>query len=303
MNEFYAAEPSACGSSIELKLLLERFGPYTGRYLAAYPDNWFDFVEKHYGTFGPVEQERIKLLLHRARNNALILTRRGLPWENSRTWQNNAIRLLGSKLPVLTGIIAANNVEPAPSVWPLSELDLPPTAEERIYGTAEEYVRVCRTLLSISPELHFVDPYLDMTKQKNKKIINALFEALAGGKCMKATFWARATSLSVGRDISKPILDDLRRALDELCRNARVRQGFVAEYIFVRDEDRKSKMHGRYLLSIKGGVRLDQGFESLPSGRRVDVGPVGKALHDELLSIFHEGKHDMEIVSQLKTIF
>jgi len=58
-------------------------------------------------------------------------------------------------------------------------------------------------------------------------------------------------------------------------------------------------MHGRYLLSIKGGVRLDQGFQNLPAGRQVDVGPIGKPIHNQLLDIFFDGKHDMRVVDRM----
>ena len=69
--------------------------------------------------------------------------------------------------------------------------------------------------------------------------------------------------------------------------------------ILVEDESSESKIHGRYLLSIKGGIRLDQGFQQLPASRRVDVGPVGRAIHGDLLDLFFDGKHDMKVVHRL----
>lgn len=58
-------------------------------------------------------------------------------------------------------------------------------------------------------------------------------------------------------------------------------------------------MHGRYVLSIRGWVRLDQGFQQLPAGRQVDVGPVGKVIHNQLLDIFFDAKHDMQVVEKI----
>ena len=51
--------------------------------------------------------------------------------------------------------------------------------------------------------------------------------------------------------------------------------------------------------SIKGGIRLDQGFQQLPDGRRVDVGPIGKRIHNALLDIYFDSKHDMRVVERL----
>jgi hypothetical protein len=69
--------------------------------------------------------------------------------------------------------------------------------------------------------------------------------------------------------------------------------------ILVEDESKQTKMHGRYVLSIKGGVRLDQGFQQLPAGRQVDVGPIGKVIHNQLLDIFFDGKHDMRVAERI----
>lgn len=306
MNEFYAAEPTVCDSSAALKLLLGYFGPYAGRYLAAYPVNWVEFVAQHHETRGPVEQERIKTLLRRAKENSAILLNKNLPWDGSHTWLDNAVKLLGFTPPRLSGVIAQDGMGLAHPVSSLSELDIPPTSEERIEGFADEYARVCRTMLIISPELHFIDPYLDLRKTKNKKVMEALLAFLrsgSGSKCKRIVIWARASNFSTGVNLSKTILDDIRNELEVLCRKSGVPPGFVAEYVFVRDEDRDSKMHGRYLLSIRGGVRLDQGFESLPKGRKVDVGPLGKCTHEELLAVYHEGKHDMKIMNQFRLVF
>ena len=80
---------------------------------------------------------------------------------------------------------------------------------------------------------------------------------------------------------------------------ANFKPGREIEMILVEDESRQTKMHGRYLLSIKGGIRFDQGFQRLPDGRHVDVGPIGKNTHDALLDIYCDGKHDMQVGERL----
>ena len=180
----------------------------------------------------------------------------------------------------------------------LHDLDLPPTAGERIHATPEEYVRACRTLLLISRELYFVDPYLKLNTKRIRDVIKALFGVIAKGGCNKAVFVARASEV-IGDARPEVIVGDFRNELTKLVRDADLRPGFTVEYWFVSDESSQLKMHGRYLLSLKGGVRLDQGFQTQPDGRKVDVGPVDKVTHDELFSIFHEGNHDMKIVEML----
>ena len=70
MNEFFAAEPTCFRDSSELRLLLVRFGPYTGRYLAEYPAEWSSFLTGRFEDLCSVEAERVKTCLRRAREQA-----------------------------------------------------------------------------------------------------------------------------------------------------------------------------------------------------------------------------------------
>ena len=96
---------------------------------------------------------------------------------------------------------------------------------------------------------------------------------------------------------------DLEGALLRLARDAKFRPGREIHMILVEDEYRQTKMHGRYVLSIKGGVRFDQGLQKLPEGRRVDVGPIGKTTHESLLDIYFEDKHDMRVAERFSFKF
>jgi len=126
----------------------------------------------------------------------------------------------------------------------------------------------------------------------------AFFETVAKGKCQKISILARASMVFGTRaiDIMK---NDLYAAWQSLSQQAALRPGCEVEMLLVEDEQKRDKMHGRYLLSIKGGIRFDQGFQQLPEGRFVDVGPVGKKVHSDLLDIYFDGKHDMSVVEKL----
>ena len=67
------------------------------------------------------------------------------------------------------------------------------------------------------------------------------------------------------------------------------------KYLLVDDDQSSSRMHARYLFSIKGGIALDNGFQRLSSGRKVTVSPIGKAVHEELLRTYLDQDNDMVI--------
>ena len=300
MNELYAADPAVCSHASELKLLLASFGPYAGRYLANYPVDWAAQVENQFENLGDIETARVKTILRRAKEGLAMVTRANLPWEKEQEWLANAKPLLDVAPAVFDGLIAQHATPPA--IHHLHELDLPLTAEERIPGTATEYARISKMLLLLSPELALVDAYMNPLKRDCASVLKAMFDIAAKGKCQKISLWARASE--VFKNGTKAVIKtDLENCLRRLGVQANFKPGREIEMILVDDESRKTKMHGRYLLSIKGGIRLDQGFQKLPEGRQVDVGPIGKTVHDALLDIYCDGKHDMRVIDRLALKF
>lgn len=89
MIEFFAAHPASCDNSGDLRFLLGHFGPQAGRYLADYPGSWTEDVLRHCDGLGPVEAERIKLLVRRAREKAALLRKNSLVWDERVDWIGN----------------------------------------------------------------------------------------------------------------------------------------------------------------------------------------------------------------------
>jgi hypothetical protein len=291
MNELFAADPTVCVNSNDLRLLLGSFGPYTGRYLAMYPINWTHHIEA--AAVGEVESARIKTILRRARDGLKVVTRRNLTWDESEPWLSNAVRHWPATFNALIG-----RQSDLPTVIDLSDLDLPATAEERIFAKATEYARVSKILAVLSPELALVDPYLNPLKGNYQKVLFELFSQIAKGRCQKISLWARA-DVVYGRETQTSVNSELIESLRKLAANSKLKSGTQIEVILVEDETSNSKMHGRYLLSIKGGIRFDQGFQQLPPGRKVEVGPIGQVVHTEMLKIYFDGIHDMNISARL----
>ena len=297
MNELYAADPVACKNSSELKLLLASFGPYTGRYLASYPVNWSSIVEKNLGSVGDIELTRIKTLLRRATEN-LALVPRILSWRAEEDWLSNAMSLLlkTQSLPAVFDGLIATFSEP-PTIHLLQDLDLPPTADESVDGVANEYARTSKILLLMSSELALIDPYLNPLKQSCDSVLKAIFEVAAKGRNRKISLWVRASEIfSSGSTAAIKI--DLDRALHRFARDAKFKAGREIE-MFLVDDSREINLHDRFLLSIKGAIQFGQGFQKLPTGRRVGVAPVGRSRHQALVSIHLDGKHDMRVVEHV----
>lgn len=289
MNETFASEPMALHGHMALKFLLEKFGPLTGRYLAAYPKDWKEQVEKLNAELGDVELERVKTLLRRAKDDMRVIGSALMPFNEKESWLTNTKKLLESKPKRhLTGVVIAPRTPPElhHDVYEIGDLQLPPTAEERITTTPEEFTRVSHVLLLTSPEIGFIDPFINPCDRYVQPILGAMIELAAKGRCYSIRLWARASAV-----LSKNTLEDVRVALNSLV-PSETRNKLRIELNLLDDDRCTDRMHGRYLLSVKGGIRFDQGFQQLPKGRKVDVSPLSsKEIFTEIWRTYFEDEH------------
>lgn len=294
MNEYYAAEPACIASATDFKHLLEKFGPETGRYLRTYPTEWLSEIEKVMDAIGPIAHEKFKTLARRAKEKRRLIGS-SMPYNSDDAWVDNVVRELKKVPPRINYAIAAQHFN-FDKVVAFDDFELAPTAEERIEGIETEYARVCELLLKASHELVFVDPYINPCKQDTKKVLDRLLKIASGGKAMKITFIARHDEVIGAKRSDK---SDVALNLSSLKDRSNLRADCQLVMELYDDCQAIEKMHPRYLLSIWGGIRLDQGFGRLPKSRRVDVSPVSQGIHEDLVKIYFEGKNDMSLVERI----
>lgn len=294
MNERFAIDPKCFSSSFELRYLLEKFGPYTGRYGVHFPKDWRAKVTEHTRDWTEMEHKRVASVLER---NKYAILRESLNYSQLLEWLDNVRREMVG-ISGLDGAVVREEWEDAAcSLVSLSNLNLSPTADERIEARISEYQRVTRGLRSISPELVFVDPYLDLTNEKQRVVV----EALLGRGQRNAYFWVQWDDR---REYSK-----FEEALAEVKRKTGVegelRLFVVGPKHFDSDQtlaDRGStRFHTRYLLSVRGGIRFDEGFREKKVGRqyrKVDMSIVGKESHESLWIEYGQREHGLRILNE-----
>lgn len=162
MNERFAADPDCFRHSADLKALLEKFGVFTGRYLVSYPDDWESRLNGLKAGASPIESSRISQLLRRAKENCGLVRMPSLMWMDNLSWGENAAKLANQTPPKINRLVVAHGAAKLTSrATDFDDLVLPPTAEERIRSSPDEYLRVTKMLLLISHELILIDPYLN----------------------------------------------------------------------------------------------------------------------------------------------
>jgi hypothetical protein len=294
MNELYVADPACFQSVGDLRYLFGLFGPQTGRYLAAYPANWKDQILRQLSDLPELKQEQIKVLFRRAWEDMIYLSDPSLPWKCNQEWVLNALNIKQMTPPRVHGVIGIGDHK---GVLSFDDLTLPISSGEPIEAKPEEYVRVTRTLIANSGELFFIDPFLNPRRKDVREVLEALLKTAALlNKCQSVVCYARASHVISSRGFS---WDELVSAWKSLLSDIRWQPKRRFRYILIDDEASYTKMHGRYLFSLQGSIRLEQGFQKLPRGRKVDISPVAKAVHEDLLKTYLEGKHDMQRMHEL----
>lgn len=291
MNEFYAAHPQSCTGASDLRYLLSLFGPQAGRYLADYPSTWRDDLLKHCAELSELEAERVKALIRRARERSALVRKVWPAWQSDLDWLGNYKQLLADRPGAFTAAVVPRACA-SDGLIAMDELDLPPTASETIEATAQEYLRVSQLLLLISQELFIVDPYLNPCKRDREPVLTALLSELSKRPRKSVTCWARSSEIV---DPRRSSWQEVCAALDRILSAVAWPSTHEFRYILVEDATAKTKMHARHLFSIKGGIRFDQGFQVLPRGRRNEVNPTAEAVHEELINVFVDGLHDMQV--------
>lgn len=289
MNEHFAVEPNACESAAELRHLLERFGPYCGRYIASFPPSWLKAVLEATSAWSELERARAVTVLQRAQERFAVIRRRDLNFDTSKNWLQNLRTIQDNMKPFAGAIVARENRdERFPSV---DTLELSPTSDEVIDAVPEEFGRVSSTLLLVSPEVSIIDPFLDPTRRDRSAVLEALLKAARGGRCGLVTMFARHAEMFSPTGVER----ELKRLLSRS--GGPVKQ---LRMVLVDDGRSAEKLHARYLLSVRGALRFDQGFQELTRGRKMDVSVVGEKVHKSLVERFLEGGHGLNVVSEIR---
>jgi hypothetical protein len=294
MNERFAVEPSACCSPMELKFLLEKFGPEAGRYILECPlEKWQRLIEKHIETWGTIAQARARLLLDIARNSYAIIEEKDLDFCGRQSWIEN-VRAIQATPRRFDGVVVGEAHGDGFST--VEELTLPPTAARSVLAQAKEYSQAASVLLRRAPELHFIDPYIDPCDPACRNVLWEMLSVAAVGKCQIVHLWTRAVFLRRSNRTASMLQEELQ----DIVASTRF---FAPRKLFLHafnDSRSQTKVHDRFLLSLQGAIRFEHGFQELTGGRLAKLSPESKIIRDELVRIFIENRHGIHISMNLQ---
>ena len=311
MNNFFGLSPDAHSTPNELRLMLNGFGPHAGRYIITYPNtsSWKHRIREKFSEVGDLQRKRIVDTLMQAELNSSILDAKLFPsapkatWNDSFSWAQNALPVLSAIKEIRTTYlsddeyqnITANDSTLKRYVTPASEVCLA-TTDKSFEPSTENYWSISRILCSLSHEIHFIDPYFIPKDRYRLPIFSKFLTELSQLKKIQSViFWARIPERS-DSELTAILNRNIRKATTNCTKRLSI------TFNFVKDAASKDKLHARYLLSDKGCIKFDHGFQLLPQGRTNIASVVSSDYASELFRVFSRKELDFSIADCVEFI-
>lgn len=308
MNEIFGLAPHSLATANEYRLLLNYFGPHNSKYLLAYPDfpSWQSLILQHFENARDIEKERIKAVLRKGKEEHIFIAsgRSGF-FQQDIPWTQNAIKHWMKQDADHQCIFTSEN-ELAALKPELNEQEFkrlssafenPPTAgiDEFIESTPEAYWRICKILCLLSREIHIIDPYLNPLKKDYQSIFLKLIKEMSALKKIQTiNFWIRLSNVNkYDSDYAQKIQKISHSSINkEDNKNITIN--------LISDETSSDKIHARYLITNIGGVKLDQGFQQLPTGRKNLASTISSKIQQEIFGKFSTNNFDFKITERIR---
>lgn len=314
MNEIYGLAPNACETLRELHLTLKKFGPQSGRYILKYPDlnAWKKLVYAQFQNSTELDKKRLAEIFNPFNQNTatslidashqdINITR---TWDSSKPWIESAITLW-SNHPELKKIYVSENdyhekisLTESLSNTLATTWDTPssPICEIPILTTPDSYWDVSKILCSMSSEIHFIDPYFDPSRNDRKGIFEKYITEICNiRKVEKIFIWSRHNNVEGNMEF---INRDIKRIFSLASKNSRTK---IALYFHAIDDTSSAdRLHARFLITDKGGIKFDQGFQSLGKNRTNLATPLEDNLRHQIFEKFSRMEFDFDVKSSIE---
>ena len=293
MNERWGVDPAAGQDERDWRYLLDKFGPYTGRYILRYPGSWLDVLRAKADSLPDPRSAALKRLIARAEQEKKVLRMKSsAPYDELQPWLTN-LEACTSLRGGLQGVIVERVCKQP--YYDLDSFSPPPSASTKIPGKdPQAFVRAAEALLLMSPSLYFVDPLFNPTKKGHRDVMTALLRVAISSGCESVDIWVQESSLLRAAVSDQELVDKL----GVIEKDTHARQGWIRMHLVDDHLQWDEEFHDRYVFSEYGGIEFSRGFQP-QSQMAVKVMPA--AIHKDHLEAFPRGRMKKHVDRVLRT--
>ena len=259
MLKEFALEPEAVSRWESLRYFADRFGTAQGRLISQYPQTWLRDVWDQCAEETPLRRQRFQATLDMLRSR---LIKTGRPYSASRSWLQNAMDAHRaepfSAIIAATGnhqpeVLCADEITDQTALWKVEP-------SGKCSRSARELAALVAPLLRLSTKIRFIDQHFKCTARYCRPLAEFLQLAFSGKK-------PDAIEYHVNADDSA---DSFRSGLERQQWFLKIPGNEHVTFRRWRCIDGGENLHPRYILTNRGGVRIDYGLDEGDQGETTD---------------------------------
>lgn len=294
----YAIDPQALGSSWQnFRYIIEKFGFDKGRLISQFPKQWFREVYAATDGMPPMQKKRIEEALNQAKKNKVARFNR--PYDSSMAcWLDAALREHDRE--PFHAIIANENPGGDSEVCFAEDLDendelMAVPHDCAVKRDIESITAALRSFLRLGSRIVFVDPFFDPYCDRQRLLFLECFTIV------KDLNPKAACEIHYRFHRNKPSNEELERDATRLFKEI-IPDGICLTVYCWKERVGGEDFHARYLLTERGGLRVDAGFDPVGDHQNTDIALMDYELCQRRLASFERHAVDYDLVEPVLSI-
>lgn len=268
----YAVEPACLSEWHNFRYLLENFGVSHGRLISQFPKDWPRKVFDACTSFSFRQRQQLQIELDRIKKHALVRSDRVC---QKATWLESAIEQHAVGKPFHAIIVKeaegkpdyvlrADDLSNNNKLWKTKR-------EDKIARTPTDLGNAIRHLLCMSDRILFVDKMYHPAKSRwQETLIHFIKIASEGRTPPSFEYHCEIDNDSLGKNAAQRIMD-YQLIGDKMLKPDLPTGTSIRLHRWTKWTDKSDFFHARYILTDRGGVRIDWGLDSGKPGQNTDV--------------------------------
>jgi hypothetical protein len=283
----YGVEPQTIGADWPtFKYWIEKFGFDRGRLISQYPKRWFREVHEAGQNLKPIERSRITEALKQAKKNKIIRCNR--PYDpNSGDWLYNA--LTDHQRRPFHAIVAKNNPTGSGVVLLADDADenqplMAVATDCSVRRDAPSLVAAMKEMLQSGSQILFIDPFFSPFDGRYRDTLRECLRVVGQTNVTaRCEIHYRRNNRGAQGEPAAP--DAIRQAAANIFPGV-IPVGLTVTLFCWQEKIGGEDFHARYLLTDKGGIRIDAGFSAHGSHQTTDMQLMSYKLSQEKLAFY-----------------
>jgi len=296
----YALDPDCLNEWNKFRYFMDQFGIFHGRLISQFPKKWKRMVHEACHSFTYIQRQKMTYMLERATKYAIFSYERH--YDGKLSWLENAISQhqkkafhaiikdnskdnTGSYKEDTDYILAADEITESTNLWKIPR-------EILVERTAEDLSKAVAPLLQISDKIIFIDKYFIPGRNEHQLTLQKFIQASKINDKNNPSF-----EYHTDYNLNNGNID-----FDNQCKRyipSLLPKGTKIEIFRIDDKPGGEGMHARYILTNKGGVKVDWGLDiSRKAGQKTIISLLDESLWEKLMVTYQYPSSEFELVDK-----